>query len=129
MSPDHTVQGAALAAVDEAAARQPKLLDFQHIFDAALTPEWALIGRCRVGSGAAGGGCFVLAHPEMGVALVDLLPGRTRNAEAQLRRLLNAVDFSAKCRGYLPIIHCEVGPDEIGQLRRIIDECFSYDRS
>ena len=105
---------------------EPKLLDYQHIFDAVLPPEWALIGRCRSGSGV-DGGCFVLAHAEIGVALVDLLPNQTRDAEAQLRRLLNAVDFSASCRGYLPVIHCAVGEDEIGQLRQVIEDCFAYD--
>jgi hypothetical protein len=118
-----------LPAIDGTAVIPPKLLDFQPAFEAVLPPEWVLIGRCRAGEarGAAGGGCFVLAHAEIGVALVDLLPMRTPQAEAQLRRLLNAVDFSAQCRGYLPIIQCEITPDEFGGLRARIEEAFAYD--
>ncbi|MBL6081440.1 hypothetical protein JMJ56_25950 [Belnapia sp. T18] len=113
---------------------QPKLLDFQPAFEAALPPDWVLIGRCRAGEvrgaapGTVGGGCFVLAHAEIGVALVDLLPMRTPQAEAHLRRLLNAVDFSAQCRGYLPVIQCEVTPQELGSLHARIEDAFTYDQ-
>ena len=116
----------------------PKLLDYQPVFDAALPPEWELIGRsrgslCGHAEPADGlrdpfqGGCFVLAHPAAGVALVDLLPDRTPNAEALFRRLLNAVDFSARCRGYLPVIHVAVGPDELPTLLGRIEDGFGYD--
>lgn len=112
----------------------PKLLDYQPVFDAALPSEWELIGRSRGGLGGHGepvdgmqGGCFVLAHPTAGVALVDLLPNRTLNAEALFRRLLNAVDFSARCRGYLPVIHVAVGPDELPALLGRIEDGFGYD--
>jgi hypothetical protein len=112
----------------------PKLLDFQPAFEAVLPPDWALIGRCRAGEasqaahGTTGGGCFVLAHAEIGVALVDLLPIRTPQAEAHLRRLLNAVDFSSHCRGYLPVIQCEVTREELGGLRARIEDAFAYDQ-
>jgi hypothetical protein len=108
----------------------PKLLDFQPAFEAVLPPDWVLIGRCRAGeaSHVAGGGCFVLAHAEIGVALVDLLPMRTPQAEAHLRRLLNAVDFSFQCRGYLPIIQVEVTAEELGGLRARIEDAFAYDQ-
>ncbi|MDB5374979.1 MAG: hypothetical protein JWP04_3621 [Belnapia sp.] len=90
-----------------------KLLDYQPMLEAALPADWLLIGRCRIGDGApeASGGCLVLAHAEVGVALIDLLPSRTPNAEAQFRRLLNAADFSVRCRGYLPVVHIEVAPE------------------
>ncbi len=129
MRPEDQVQGADLPATDGSAAMTPKLLDFQPAFEAVLPPDWVLIGRCRAGEGGGtgGGGCFVLAHAEIGVALVDLLPMRTPQAEAQLRRLLNAVDFSALCRGYIPIVHCEIEPEHLGQLRERIEEAFAYD--
>ncbi len=129
MRPEGPFEGASLPVVDGTAVMPPKLLDFQPAFEAVLPPEWVLIGRCRAGEarGVAGGGCFVLAHAEIGVALVDLLPMRTPQAEAQLRRLLNAVDFSAQCRGYLPIIQCEITPEEFGGLRARIEEAFAYD--
>lgn len=129
MRPEGPFEGASLPMIDGTAVMQPKLLDFQPAFESVLPPEWVLIGRCRAGEarGAAGGGCFVLAHAEIGVALVDLLPMRTPQAEAQLRRLLNAVDFSAQCRGYLPIIQCEITPEEFGGLRARIEEAFAYD--
>ncbi|WP_157033365.1 hypothetical protein [Belnapia moabensis] len=127
-----------MPATDGSAVMLPKLLDFQPAFEAALPPGWVLIGRCRAGEasgpagdmahGTTGGGCFVLAHAEAGVALVDLLPMRTPQAEAHLRRLLNAVDFSARCRGYLPVIQCEITPEELGGLHAQIEDAFAYDQ-
>jgi hypothetical protein len=131
--PEGPAEGAALPATDGSAVMPPKLLDFQPAFEAVLPPGWVLIGRCRAGESRGParepvGGCFVLAHAEVGLALVDLLPGRTPQAEAQLRRLLNAVDFSAQCRGYLPVIQCEVTPEELGSLHDRLEDAFSYDQ-
>ncbi len=134
MRPEGPAEGAALPLTDGSAVMPPKLLDFQPAFEAVLPSDWVLIGRCRAGEagnaarGTTGGGCFVLAHAEIGVALVDLLPMRTPQAEAHLRRLLNAVDFSSQCRGYLPVVQCEVTPEELGDLRARIEDAFAYDQ-
>ncbi|MFC7692811.1 hypothetical protein ACFQY5_27825 [Paeniroseomonas aquatica] len=138
MRPDEATRGAIPPVPSADQPMPPKLLDYQPVFDAALPPEWELIGRsrgslCGHAEPADGlrdpfqGGCFVLAHPAAGVALVDLLPDRTPNAEALFRRLLNAVDFSARCRGYLPVIHVAVGPDELPTLLGRIEDGFGYD--
>lgn len=127
MHPDLASRGAIPPVPSADQPNPPKLLDYWPVFDAALSPDWQLLGRCRDGGGAPEGGCFVVAHPEVGVALVDLLPDHTPNAEALFRRLLNAVDFSARCRGYLPVVHCAVGPDELPALRGRIEEAFGYD--
>lgn len=95
----------------------------------ALPADWALIGRCRTGDGAIGdeGGCFVLTHAAIGVALVDLAPCTTPDAELRLRRLLNLVNFAAVHRGYLPIVHCRVGSEDLGGLLRRLDAAFAYE--
>jgi hypothetical protein len=63
-----------------------------------------VIGRCRFGTGGPGPhatGCYALAHPEVGVALIDVAPNATPNAEARLRRALTAVEFWPRLPGHL----------------------------
>lgn len=118
------------SATAPALPEEPALLedeDAERLFAEVLPDGWTLIGRCRTGMAQAGdqGGCYVLAHAEVGVALVDLAPGTTPDAELRLRRMLNLVDFGAECRGYLPIVHCRVGAAEVGGLGRDLDAAFS----
>lgn len=96
---------------------------------AVLPADWTLIGRCRTGDGTVGdeGGCFVVAHAAIGVALVDLAPCNTPDAELRLRRLLNLVDFAAAHRGYLPIVHCRVDAEGLDGLMRRLDAAFAYE--
>ena len=64
----------------------------------ALPEGWAVLGRCRTGTAGPVGyptGCWALAHPTTGVALVDVAPDATPNAEARLRRALGAREFLA----------------------------------
>ncbi len=123
-SPDGAVAAAAPPSHEE-----PRHEDIERLFATALPADWALIGRCRTGTGAADdlGGCFVLAHAAVGVALVDLAPCTTPDAELRLRRLLNLVDFPAGNRGYLPIVHCRIGADATGGLGRHLDAAFAYE--
>jgi hypothetical protein len=94
-----------------------------------LREDWTLVGRCRSNAEELGdaGGCFVLAHPDIGVALIDLEPGETSDAEARLRRMLNAADFSSSCRGFLPIVHCRIGHEEIHGLQWMLDQAFAVE--
>ncbi|MBD0274431.1 MAG: hypothetical protein ICV73_21160, partial [Acetobacteraceae bacterium] len=70
-----TARSAAEAAHRAAAAPRPAAHE-RHPFP-ALPPGWVVIGRCRFGTGGPGPhatGCYALAHPEMGIALIDIVP-------------------------------------------------------
>lgn len=77
-------------------------------FLGTLPEGWMMLGRCRTGTAGPVGyptGCWALAHPTTGVALVDVAPDATPNAEARLRRALGAADFWPGFPGYLPVWH------------------------
>ncbi|MDB5372398.1 MAG: hypothetical protein JWP04_1040 [Belnapia sp.] len=85
----------------------------------ALPPGWRLLGRSRFGTAGPVGpssGCHALAHPAIGVALVDIAPNATPNAEARLRRVLAAENFWQSFPGTLPVWH---GRIEIGAVRAL----------
>src|SRR3712207_4965036 len=48
---------------------------------------------------------FVFIHPSIGVALVDVEPHATPDAEARLRARLRAAHFHAVFPGHLPIVY------------------------
>ena len=84
-----------------------------------LPDGWRLIGRCRFGTAGPVGpasGCHALAHPGIGLALVDVAPDATPNAEARLRRALGAADFWQAFPGTLPVWHDRI---EIGAVRNL----------
>ena len=85
----------------------------------ALPDGWRLIGRCRFGTAGPVGpasGCHALAHPGIGLALVDVAPDATPNAEARLRRALGAANFWQAFPGTLPVWHDRI---EIGAVRNL----------
>ena len=85
----------------------------------ALPDGWGLLGRCRFGTAGPIGpasGCYALVHPTIGVALVDVAPDATPNAEARLRRALGSADFWRDHPGTLPVWH---GRIEIGAVRSL----------
>ncbi|SDD20840.1 hypothetical protein [Belnapia rosea] len=93
----------------------------------AALPGWRAVGRCRRGMAGASGisaGCHALAHPAIGVALIDLVPQVTPNAEARLRRALDAASFSDLCPGTLPVWHGRVEPMQLRRLPDILAEGF-----
>ena len=86
------MSGAAAEAPHEAvqAAASERLLR------SALPPGWSVLGRCRFSTASPGPfatGCHALAHPEVGIALIDIAPDVTPNAESRLRRALSVVEF------------------------------------
>ncbi len=94
---------------------------------AALPPGWRAVGRCRLGLGGPAGvgtGCLALAHPTVGVALIDLIPHATPNAEARLRRALEAAGFHDRCPGMLPVWHGRVDPMMLRTLPNVLAEGF-----
>lgn len=126
---DHPAMIPGLPAPGPPAHEDIALEDVERLFATALPADWALIGRCRTGTGAVDdhGGCFVLAHGTVGVALVDLAPCTTPDAELRLRRMLNLVDFPATYRGYLPVVYCRIGAGAIAELGHSLDAAFAYE--
>ncbi|MFC7473014.1 hypothetical protein ACFQS7_01515 [Dankookia sp. GCM10030260] len=94
----------------------------------ALPEGWAMLGRCRTGTAGPVGyptGCWALAHPTTGVALVDVAPDATPNAEARLRRALGAANFWPAFPGYLPVWHGRIELAAWRSLPGIMAEGFS----
>ncbi|RAI59733.1 hypothetical protein [Roseicella frigidaeris] len=73
----------------------------------ALPKGWVMLGRCRAGlaKSAYPTGCWALAHPTSGIALLDIAPNVTPSAEARLRQALGAAYFWPAFPGYLPVWH------------------------
>lgn len=99
---------------------------------AALPQGWLALGRCRLGGfGAAAAaqpvtlGCHVLAHPAVGVALVDAQPLATRDAEARLRHSLYASSDWRRFPGVLPILHCRITASDLRHLGTAVAHGFS----
>ena len=94
---------------------------------AALPPGWQSLGRCRFGTGGSIGfacGCHALAHPATGLALVDVAPDVTPNAEARVRRALSAADFWPAFPGSLPVWHGRIEPGQMRSLSAILEDGF-----
>ena len=94
----------------------------------ALPPGWAIIGRCRFGTGMPGPdatGCYALAHPDVGIALIDIAPDATPNAEARLRRALTAVEFWPDYPGTLPVVHDRVDGTALRSLPWVLERGFA----
>jgi hypothetical protein len=119
-SPELERRAAVTAATRTAAAER-------HPFP-TLPPGWAVIGRCRFGTGKPGPeatGCYALAHPEVGVALIDIAPDATPNAEARLRRALTAMEFWPDYPGTLPVVHDRVDATALRSLPWILERGFT----
>lgn len=119
----------AAAGIDESVAAAPPRPTSQdrHPFP-ALAEGWAVIGRCRFGTGGPGPhatGCYALAHPEVGVALIDIAPHATPNAEARLRRALTAAEFWPDFPGTLPVLHDRVEITALRGLPWLLDRSFA----
>ncbi|MBD0272948.1 MAG: hypothetical protein ICV73_13610, partial [Acetobacteraceae bacterium] len=94
----------------------------------ALPLGWAVIGRCRSGTGVPGPnatGCYALAHPQIGIALIDIAPDATPNAEARLRRALAASDFPSTFPGTLPVVHERVDGAALRSLGWVLERGFA----
>ncbi len=94
----------------------------------ALPEGWVMLGRCRSGTAGPVGyptGCWALAHPATGIALVDVAPDATPNAEARTRRALGAANFWAGFPGTLPVWHGRIELAAWRSLPAIMAEGFS----
>ena len=109
-----------------AAASRPIVPERQPF--SALPEGWSVIGRCRFGTGVPGPsatGCYALAHPEVGVALIDIAPDATPNAEARLRRALTAAEFWPDFPGTLPVMHDRVDGTALRSLHWVLEQGFA----
>ncbi len=94
----------------------------------ALPEGWSVIGRCRFGTGGPGPsatGCYALANPGVGVALIDVAPDATPNAEARLRRALTAAEFWPDFPGTLPVMHDRVDGTALRSLHWVLERGFA----
>ncbi|MDO9711200.1 hypothetical protein [Paracraurococcus lichenis] len=94
----------------------------------ALPEGWVMLGRCRIGTAGPASyptGCWALAHPTTGIALVDVAPDATPNAESRLRRALGAANFWPAFPGYLPVWHGRIELAAWRSLPGIMAEGFS----
>jgi len=69
---------------------------------------------------------FVLLHPEVGVALLDVgATGTATDAEAVLRQRLEAARFESIFPGYLPIVHLRIPATDINSIDTILADAFA----
>ncbi len=85
---------------------------------AAVPEGWLWLGRARPGTEP--GGCHILAHPEHGLALVDVAPEATPRAEARLRAALQAGGFAYAFSGMLPVVHVRVEPSGLSLVTPLV---------
>ncbi|GAA0573330.1 hypothetical protein GCM10009416_09990 [Craurococcus roseus] len=76
---------------------------------AEMDPGWTVLRDCALGDGDDGVQVrvrYALLHPDLGIALLDLLPGATTpGAPNRLRKLLDAARFRSAFGDYPPIVY------------------------
>lgn len=77
---------------------------------ASLPDEWILIPDRRIGGEGGPRVGFVLLHPEIGIALVDLAPATPEAAAGPLVSLLGELGLDADA---LPVVAVAIAPDRI----------------
>jgi hypothetical protein len=92
-----------------------------------LPPGWVVLANRALGGSAEISARidYVLLHPNMGIALLDLAPTpRVPDAVQRLRRMLDTAQFRAIFSDYPPIIYCAVTQSELPGLRRMLEVAF-----
>lgn len=82
---------------------------------ASLPDDWTLLPRRRIGGADGPEIGFVLLHPEIGIALVDLLPARPDDGIEPLRDLI-AADHAIADDDVLPVVAVALKPNEIADV-------------
>ncbi|MCC7282391.1 MAG: hypothetical protein IT556_08410, partial [Acetobacteraceae bacterium] len=88
-----------------------------------LDKGWKLLGA---GGIALGPSDIVLAHPNVGVALLQIEPCWTPDAVQRLRDLLEDSGFSARFPGQLPVIHRRFRSELLPELPTLLGEAFAW---
>ena len=97
---------------------------------AAMRPGWVVLRDCALAgddAGAAAGRVRnALLHPQVGIALLDVVPGPTvQHAADRLRRTLDAAGFAA-AHGWLPpIVHLCMPARSLADLETALDQEFA----
>jgi hypothetical protein len=87
-----------------------------------MAPGWTLLRDCVLGPRQMVH--YALLHPDIGIALVDLAPGRLPEAVASLRRRLDQVGFRMEFGGMPPIVYRSLQPNQIDRLPEVLSWAF-----
>ncbi|WP_254453460.1 hypothetical protein [Siccirubricoccus sp. G192] len=68
---------------------------------------------------------YVLLHAEIGIALLDVAPAETQDAEAILRHRLTAARFEGIFSGHLPVVHLRIAPEDLPNIDSLLGEAFA----
>jgi hypothetical protein len=90
-----------------------------------LEAGWIVLSDCRIGGGD-GPPDIVLLHPTIGVALLEMEPRWTADAETRFRQRLEAIGFARHYPGHLPVIHRRLRPTDLPELPTLLTEAFSW---
>lgn len=91
---------------------------------AGLPDDWTVLRERRVGGLHGAYADFVLVHPQIGVAVVDLVPGDPQPAVDALRRHLGRERFSEFYQGFLPVVGLSIADAEIASVGDRLAEAF-----
>ena len=92
-----------------------------------LPPGWLCLQDCNL-SGQLNRPLvmpFVLMHPDVGVVLIDVAPASNPDAEAVLRRRLEAAHFESIFPGFLPILHLRLDRADLPSTEAILRDAFA----
>lgn len=92
-----------------------------------LPPGWLCLQDCNL-SGQLNQPVvvpFVLMHPDIGVALIDVAPAYNPEAESILRRRLDAARFDSIFPGFLPVLHLRLDRADLPATESILRDAFS----
>lgn len=68
---------------------------------------------------------FVLMHPDVGVALIDVAPAANPEAETILRRRLDAARFESIFPGFLPVLYLRLDRADLPSTETILRDAFA----
>jgi hypothetical protein len=78
-----------------------------------LDPDWSVFRDLEIGTPPDDVAAdYLLLHGRLGIALVDMAPGRQRDPVEAFRKFLDSERFTAFFPGFLPIVRLIVGPGE-----------------
>jgi len=84
---------------------------------------WRLLANCQIGARTLQ---FVLIRPAAGVALLEIDPVWTPNAQEIFREHLAQADFTSRFPGNLPLIHRRMRPGDVAMLDMLHAEAFIW---
>ncbi|HYI81661.1 MAG TPA: SH3 domain-containing protein [Acetobacteraceae bacterium] len=92
-----------------------------------LPPGWLCLQDCNL-SGQLNQPVvvpFVLIHPDVGVALIDIAPASNPEADSILRQRLETARFGSIFPGFLPILHLRLDRADLPSTESILRDAFA----